>query len=97
MAVFKRGDVWWYKFYFAGRLIRESTKSTSKTIAKTAEQQRRRDLEVGFNNVTETRQQRIRALREIIDEYLEGYRLRCPIPLRPPTLAICVLRNPLAI
>ena len=36
MAVFKRGDVWWYKFYFAGRLIRESTKSTSKTIAKTA-------------------------------------------------------------
>ena len=76
MAVFKRGDVWWYKFYFAGRLIRESTKSTSKTIAKAAEQQRRRDLEVGFNNVTETRQQRIRALREIIDEYLEGYKLR---------------------
>ena len=76
MAVFKRGDVWWYKFYFAGRLIRESTKSTSKTIAKTAEQQRRRDLEIGFNNVTETRQQRIRALKEIIDEYLEGYKLR---------------------
>ncbi len=76
MAVFKRGDVRWYKFYFAGRLIRESTKSTSKTIAKAAEQQRRRDLEVGFNNVTETRQQRIRALKEIIDEYLEGYKLR---------------------
>jgi hypothetical protein len=33
-------------------------------------------LEAGFNNVTETRQQRIRALREIIDEYLEGYKLR---------------------
>jgi integrase len=76
MAVFKRGEVWWYKFYFAGRLIRESTKCTSKTIAKSAEQQRRRDLEAGFNNATETRQQRIRVLREIIDEYLDGYKLR---------------------
>jgi hypothetical protein len=38
---------------------------------KEAEKQRRRDLEAGFNNITETRQQRIRALREIIDEYLD--------------------------
>ena len=34
MAVFPRGRVWWYKFYFAGQLIRESAKSTSKTVAK---------------------------------------------------------------
>ena len=37
MAVFKRGGVWWYKFYFAGQFIRESAKSTSKTVAKDAE------------------------------------------------------------
>jgi hypothetical protein len=37
MADFKRGDVWWYKFYFAGRLIGESSKSTSKTVARDAE------------------------------------------------------------
>jgi hypothetical protein len=43
MALFKRGGVWWYKFYFAGQPIRESSKSTSKTVAKNAEQQRRRD------------------------------------------------------
>jgi hypothetical protein len=49
MAVFKRGEVWWYKFYFAGRLFRESSKSTSKTVAKAAEQQRRRELEAGFH------------------------------------------------
>lgn len=76
MAVFKRGEIWWYKFYFAGRPIRESSKSTSKTLAKAAEQQRKRELEAGFNNIAETRQQRIRPLREIIDEYLVGYRLR---------------------
>ena len=43
MALFKRGGVWWYKFYFAGQPIRESSKSMSKTVAKNAEQQRRRD------------------------------------------------------
>jgi hypothetical protein len=48
MAVFKRGGVWWYKFYFAGQFIRESAKSTSKTVAKDAENQRRRELEQAF-------------------------------------------------
>ena len=49
MAIFPRGKIWWYKFYFAGPLIRESSKSTSKTVAKNAENQRRRELEQGFN------------------------------------------------
>ncbi|HTF62656.1 MAG TPA: tyrosine-type recombinase/integrase [Edaphobacter sp.] len=76
MALFKRGGVWWYKFYFAGQRIRESAKSSSKTIAKNAEQQRRRELEAGFHNLKEVRQQRIRRLDEIVDEYLVGYSLR---------------------
>ncbi len=76
MAPYKRGGIWWYKFYFAGRLICESSKSTSKTVAKGAEQQRRRELETGFHDLKEVRQQRIRCLREIIKEYLVGYRLR---------------------
>jgi hypothetical protein len=62
--------------YFAGQPIRESSKSSSKTVAKNAEQQRRRELEAGFHNVKEVRQQRIRRLSEIVDEYLVGYRLR---------------------
>jgi integrase len=45
-------------------------------VAKNAEQQRRRELESGYNNIKEVRQQRIRCLRDIIDEYLVGYRLR---------------------
>jgi integrase len=80
MAVFKRGEVWWYKFYFAGRLIRESSKSSSKTVAKDAEKQRRRELEAGFHNIADVRQQRIRTLEAIIDEYLVGYRLRNRAP-----------------
>jgi hypothetical protein len=64
MAIFPRGKIWWYKFYFAGQFIRESSKSTSKTVAKNAENQRRRELEEGFNNVPKRRQSRIRQLRE---------------------------------
>jgi hypothetical protein len=48
--------VWWYKFYFAGQPIRESSKSMSKTVAKNTEQQRRRELETGFHNIREIRQ-----------------------------------------
>jgi len=50
MSLFRRGNVWWYKFYFAAQLIRESSKSTSRTVAKNAEQQRKRELEAGYNN-----------------------------------------------
>ena len=64
MAVFRRGEVWWFKFYFAGRLIRESSKSSSKTVAKEAEKQKRRELEAGYHNINQqVREQRIRSLR----------------------------------
>lgn len=80
MSVFQRGRIWWYKFYFAGREIKESSRSRSKTIAKEAEKQRRRELEEGFHNLNSAREQRIRPLEEIIDEYLVGYRLRNRAP-----------------
>ena len=80
MSVFQRGRIWWYKFYFAGREITESSKSRSKTVAKEAEKQRRRELEAGFHNLSNAREQRIRPLKEIIDEYLVGYGLRNRAP-----------------
>jgi integrase len=83
MAPFKKGRIWWYRFNFAGQLIRESSKSTSKTIARQAEQQRRRGLELGFHNLKNVCLQRVRRLKDVIDEYLVGYRLR----FRSPTFA----------
>jgi integrase len=76
MAVYSRGTVYWYKFYFAGQPIIESSKSTSKTVAKNAEQQRKRELEAGYNNIKDVRQERVRPLEEVITDYLVGYRLR---------------------
>ena len=55
VSVYKRGDVWWYKFRFAGQMIRETSKSNSKTVAKDAERVRRRELEQGFNRIEKQR------------------------------------------
>lgn len=76
MSLFKRGNVWWYEFWFAGRRIQESSKSKSKTIAKQAEQQRKRELELGFNAIEDGRERNVRTLRDKAEEYLESYGLR---------------------
>lgn len=53
MALYKQKDsnVWWYEFQFAGKRIRESTKTKSKTLAAEAQRSRRRQLETGFNGI----------------------------------------------
>jgi integrase len=51
MSVFRRGKVYWFEFNFNGSRIRETARTTSKTIAKQAEMQRRRELEIGVNRI----------------------------------------------
>jgi len=89
MSVFKRGNIWRYEFWFAGRRIQESSKSTSKTLAKQAEQNRRRELEQGINSIEDIRQQLIRPLREVSRDYLESYALRH----RSVTFAECAVKH----
>ena len=67
MSLSKRGKYWWYEFIFAGRRVRESSKSPSKTVAKVAEQQRKRELEEGFNNFEDQREERVRTIGREID------------------------------
>ena len=52
MSVYQRNTIWWYKFQFGGQQIRESSHSTSKTLAIRAERERRRQLEEGINHLT---------------------------------------------
>ncbi len=70
MSLYKRGDVRWYKFKFAGQTIRESSRSTSKTLARDAERARRRELEIGFNRIPQRKQAPLfsTAVREWITE-----------------------------
>src|SRR5437588_4047526 len=74
----RSSKVWWYDFTFAGRRVQESSKSTRKTIATEAEKKRRLELEKGFNQIEDNRQDRIRALAEVAREFLDHYKLRNP-------------------
>jgi len=53
MALFRYPGrkMWWYEFRFAGQIVRESAKTRSKTIARRAEQARRRELEEGYHGL----------------------------------------------
>jgi integrase len=52
--LYKRGKkgIWYYSFEFGGKRIHESSKSTSKTVAREAERSRRRQLELTYNQIT---------------------------------------------
>ena len=44
--------IWWVRFRFGGRRIHCSSRSTSKTVAREAEKQLRRQLEETWNQIT---------------------------------------------
>lgn len=99
MAVFRRkrkdprtgavveAPVWWYEFTFAGRRIRESAKTTRKTIAIEAEKQRRLQLEKRLAGIPEERiTDRIRSVSEVLKSYENGYRVNH----RPKAVSVVV-------
>ena len=55
--IYKRGKngTYWLRFRFAGRMVHESTHTASKTIARDAERERRRELELSINGLKERR------------------------------------------
>jgi integrase len=71
-----KSKIWWYDFVFAGKRIRESSKTPLKTLARMAEKNRRRELEEGFNGIADERDERIRTIKELAEAYLAEYRLR---------------------
>ena len=71
-----KSKVWWTHFQYSGQDIRESTKTTRKTLAKDYEENRRRDLEKAFAGVPSAApSQRIASVQSRIDAYLENYAL----------------------
>lgn len=51
--IYRRGKqgTYWIRFRFAGRIIHESARTLSKTLAREAERQRRRELEKRWNRI----------------------------------------------
>lgn len=76
MSVYKRGGSYHYEFLFAGKRIRESAHTPSKTVAKEAEKNRRRELERTLAGLPATdRMDRIKSVAEMVKAYLESYSL----------------------
>lgn len=74
MAVFKRGGVCWYEFTFAGKRIRESAKTSRRTIALEAEKARRLELERALSGLPAAEPgARISRVSEAVKAYLRHY------------------------
>ena len=74
MAVLKRGNVWWYEFSFAGRRVRESAKTSRKTVAIEAGRNRRLELEKTLAGMpAEKRENRINSVPDMVKPNLESY------------------------
>ncbi len=74
MAVYKRGGTWWYEFIFAGKRVRESAKTSRKTIALEAERQKRLELERALSGMpVEGREGRIRSVADALRCYVNTY------------------------
>ena len=74
MALYKRGDVWWYSFVYAGKRIQESTKTSRKTIATEAEKRRRLELERAHSGLpTADVTKRIQSVKDVVEPYLKHY------------------------
>ena len=77
-------DIWWYEFIYSGQRIRESAKTTRKTVAQEAEKDHRRRLERAAAGMpTEAGRSGL------------SPSLRCSRPMRRSTASITV-RNPLS-
>jgi integrase len=61
----RKAPAWWYEFQFGGGRIRESSGCTSKTLARQAEQNRRRELEEGGAGGRRRRPKLVRVAAEI--------------------------------
>jgi hypothetical protein len=55
MAIYKRGKVYWYKFMWQGKLVRESTKQGNDKVARQMEAAHRTSLAKGEVGIREKR------------------------------------------
>jgi integrase len=69
MSLYRRGNVWWYRFEFQGSLIRESTGLTNKEAARAAEGKRHTALRESRAGVTP--KLRVPLFSRAADEYMK--------------------------
>ena len=75
--IYKRGNRYWYKFKFLGKWIYGNPHTTSATVARRAERNKRQELERGYNGLNSNEQAlRIQTLEEAIAAFLSDSQKR---------------------
>src|SRR6266850_2460375 len=69
--IYKRGEVYWYKFMWQGKLIRESTKQGNDRVARQMEAAHRTSLAKGEVGIREKKP--VPTLKEFIDNRFEPW------------------------
>lgn len=75
VAVYKRGQVWWFRFVWKGELIRESTKHTNKRVAEQIEAARKTALAKGEAGIK--RRPDAPTLAAFKDQFIQAIEIRC--------------------
>jgi integrase len=75
MAVFKRGDTYWFEFRFNGQRIRKSTKQGNDRIARNIEAATRAALANGEVGIVE--RPRVPTLRDFEQRFIDEIAVRC--------------------
>jgi len=89
-SLYRRGNVWWVKYYRNGKAYRESSKSTKKMVAKKLLDRREGDIALGnmpailFERVT---------FDELADEFIMDYRINNKKSLDRAELCVTHLRT----
>jgi integrase len=71
VSIYKRGEVYWYKFMWQGRMVRESTKQGNDKVARQMEAAHRTSLAKGEVGIREKRP--VPTLKEFCDTRLEPW------------------------
>src|SRR5215471_17115425 len=71
MSIYKRGDVYWYKFMWNGKLVRESTKQGNDKTARKMEAAHRMRLAEGLVGIREKKP--VPTLKTFCSERIEPY------------------------
>jgi site-specific recombinase XerD len=83
MSVYRRGQYYYFEFIFAGKKIKQCAKTKSKTVAKEAEQDRRRELERAYAGLpSSSAKEHVRSVSDVIKTYLNHY----PLSHRPKSV-----------
>src|SRR5438045_4128124 len=71
MSIYKRGGVYWYKFMWNGKLIRESTKQGNDKVARSMESAHRTSLAKGEVGIREKKPATV--LGDFLDSRIEPW------------------------